>query len=50
MDGIGKEVGGNYEGLELGRKYWVVVMGGYLGWKKVVEKWGKIGDEKKVMI
>ena len=50
IDTIHAELSNNYDRLDLKNNYGLLVIPGYLGSNKVVEKWAKIGHENKVMI
>jgi hypothetical protein len=50
IDEIQKELVDNYDRLDLRNNYGLLVLPGYLGSNKVVEKWGKIAYENKVML
>src|SRR6187402_1005911 len=50
IDSIHSELVDNYDRLDLKNNYGLVVIPGYLGSNKVVEKWAKIAHENKVML
>ncbi len=50
IDAIHNELVDNYDRLDLKNNYGLVVIPGYLGGNKVVEKWAKISHENKVML
>ncbi len=50
IDAIHNELVDNYDRLDLKNNYGLVVIPGYLGSNKVVEKWAKISHENKVML
>ncbi|MCS3532775.1 DUF5458 family protein [Chryseobacterium sp. JUb7] len=50
IDSIHAELSDNYDRLDLKNNYGILVIPGYLGSNKVVEKWGKIAHENKVML
>ncbi|MBL7753332.1 MAG: DUF5458 family protein [Chitinophagaceae bacterium] len=50
IDHIAEELKQNYDRLDLRRNYSILVLPGYLGSNKVVEKWAKIAHENKVML
>lgn len=50
IDSIHSELVDNYDRLDLKNNYGIVVIPGYLGSNKVVEKWAKIAHENKVML
>jgi hypothetical protein len=50
IDSIHAELVDNYDRLDLKNNYGIVVIPGYLGSNKVVEKWAKIAHENKVML
>jgi hypothetical protein len=50
IDAIHSELVDNYDRLDLKNNYGIVVIPGYLGSNKVVEKWAKIAHENKVML
>ena len=50
IDEIQKELVDNYDRLDLRNNYGLLVLPGYLGSNKVVEKWAKIAYENKVML
>lgn len=47
---IQKELVDNYDKLDLRNNYSLLILPGYLGSNKVVEKWAKIAHESKVML
>src|SRR5258708_6622541 len=50
IDAIQAELVDNYDRLDMRSNYGVVVLRGYLGSNKVVEKWAKIAYENKAML
>lgn len=50
IDFVAQEFKQNYDRLDLRDNYSLIVIPGYLGSNKVVEKWAKIGNENKVMV
>ncbi|MEO6962251.1 MAG: DUF5458 family protein [Puia sp.] len=50
IDAIQTELVANYDRLDLRNNYGLLVLPGYLGSNKVVEKWGKIAYENKVTL
>ncbi|MBK8683795.1 MAG: DUF5458 family protein [Bacteroidetes bacterium] len=50
IDHISEELKQNFDRLDLRRNYSILVLPGYLGSNKVVEKWAKIVHENKVML
>jgi hypothetical protein len=50
IDAIHNELVDNYDRLDLRNNYSILVLPGYLGSNKVVEKWAKIAYENKVML
>lgn len=50
IDAIQEELVHNYDRLDLRNNYSILVLPGYLGSNKVVEKWAKIAHENKVML
>jgi hypothetical protein len=50
IDTIRTELLENYDRLDLRNNYSILVLPGYLGGNKVVEKWAKIAYESKVML
>jgi hypothetical protein len=50
IDAIHAELVENYDRLDLRQNYGILVIPGYLGSNKVVEKWSKIAHENKVML
>jgi hypothetical protein len=50
IDAIHAELVENYDRLDLRSNYGILVIPGYLGSNKVVEKWSKIAHENKVML
>ncbi len=50
IDFVAAEFKQNYDRLDLRNNYSLLVIPGYLGSNKVVEKWAKIGNENKVMV
>ncbi len=50
IDAIQTELVDNYDRLDLRNNYSLLVLPGYLGSNKVVEKWAKIAYENKIML
>ena len=50
IDTIAEELKMSYDRLDLRNNYSIMVLPGYLGSNKVVEKWAKIAHENKVMM
>src|SRR5206468_12754012 len=50
IDAIQAELVENYDRLDLRNNYSLLIIPGYLGSNKVVEKWAKIAYENKVML
>ena len=50
IDAIRTELTNNYDRLDLRNNYSLLIIPGYLGSNKVVEKWAKIAYENKVML
>lgn len=50
IDAINAELTDNFDRLDLRENYSLLVIPGYLGSNKVVEKWAKIAHENKVML
>ncbi len=50
VDHIGEEMKKNFDRLDLRNNYSILVLPGYLGSNKVVEKWAKLAHENKVML
>jgi hypothetical protein len=50
IDHVADELKDNYDRLDLRDNYSILVIPGYLGANKVVEKWSKIAYENKVML
>lgn len=50
IDAVANELRANYDRLDLRTNYSLLVIPGFLGSNKVVEKWAKIANENKVMI
>lgn len=50
IDAVGEELKQNYDRLDLRNNYSILVMPGYLGSNKVLEKWAKLAHENKVMM
>jgi hypothetical protein len=50
IDAIQAELVDNFDRLDLRNNYGILVLPGYLGSNKVVEKWAKIAYENKVML
>lgn len=50
IDSVNEELKMNFDRLDLRNNYSILVMPGYLGSNKVLEKWAKIAHEHKVMM
>jgi hypothetical protein len=50
IDAIHEELVANYDRLDLRNNYGILIIPGYLGSNKVVEKWSKIAYENKVIL
>jgi hypothetical protein len=50
IDSVAEELKSNYDRLDLRDNYSLLVLPGYLGSNKVVDKWAKIAYENKVML
>ena len=50
IDAVSAELKQNFDRLDLRNNYSIMVVPGYLGSNKVVEKWSKIAHENKVMM
>ncbi len=50
IDAVNEELKMNFDRLDLRNNYSIMVLPGYLGSNKVVEKWAKIAHEHKVMM
>jgi hypothetical protein len=50
IDEVSDELKSNYDRLDLRENYSLLVIPGYLGSNKVIEKWAKIAHENKVML
>lgn len=50
IDAVSQELTNTYDRLDLSKNYGILVLPGYLGSNMVVEKWGKIAHENKVML
>lgn len=50
IDHIQAELVNNYDRLDLRNNYSILILPGYLGSNKVVEKWAKIAHDNKVML
>jgi hypothetical protein len=50
IDAVHNELVANYDRLDLRNNYSLLILPGYLGSNKVVEKWAKIAYENKVML
>jgi hypothetical protein len=50
FDKVNGELKANYDRLDLRNNYSILIMPGYLGSNKVVEKWAKLANENKVML
>jgi len=50
IDTVAEEIEKNYDRLDLRENYSLLVLPGYLGSKKVVDKWARIANKNKVMM
>ncbi|BAV10183.1 hypothetical protein SAMN05421788_104447 [Filimonas lacunae] len=50
IDAVNNELTNNYDRLDLRNNYSILILPGYLGGNKVLEKWAKIAHENKVML
>lgn len=50
IDAVREELESNYDRLDLRDNYGLLIIPGYLGSNKVVEKWAKIAHDNKVML
>lgn len=50
IDTVSEELKNNFDRLDMRKNYGLLVVPGYLGSNKVVEKWAKIAHENKVMM
>jgi hypothetical protein len=50
IDAVNQELAQNYDRLDLRDNYSLLVIPGYLGAKKVVDKWARIANKHKVML
>ncbi|HNP47546.1 MAG TPA: DUF5458 family protein [Bacteroidia bacterium] len=50
IDAVSSELKANYDRLDLRDNYSLLLLPGYLGSNKVVEKWAKLAHENKVML
>lgn len=50
IDYIGNELKQNFDRLDLRRNYSILIIPGYLGSNAVLDKWGKIAHDNKVML
>lgn len=50
IDHVAEELRQNYDRLDLRDNYSLLVIPGYMGSNKVIEKWAKIANENKVML
>lgn len=50
IDAVSEELQQNYDRLDLRDNYSILVMPGYLGSKKVIDKWARIANKNKVML
>ncbi len=50
IDAVTEEIEKNYDRLDLRDNYSLLVLPGYLGSKKVVDKWARIANKNKVML
>ena len=50
IDAVSGELKANYDRLDLRDNYSILLLPGYLGSNKVVEKWAKLAHENKVML
>jgi hypothetical protein len=50
VDAVSEELKANFDRLDLRNNYSIMIIPGYLGSNKVLEKWAKIAHENKVMM
>ncbi len=50
IDAVSEEIKNTYDRLDLSENYGLLVLPGYLGSNMLIEKWGKIAYENKVMM
>lgn len=50
IDAVQQELVNNYDRLDLRNNYGILVLPGYLGSNKVIEKWAKIAHDNKVLL
>jgi hypothetical protein len=50
IDAVSEELKASFDRLDLRNNYSIMVLPGYLGSNKVVEKWAKIAHENKIML
>ena len=50
IDAVAEELRDNYDRLDLRRNYSILVVPGYLGSPRIIDKWAKIAHENKVMM
>lgn len=50
IDAVSEELKANFDRLDLRNNYSIMILPGYLGSNKVLEKWAKIAHENKVMM
>jgi hypothetical protein len=50
IDAVAEELKANFDRLDLRNNYSIMILPGYLGSNKVLEKWAKIAHENKVMM
>lgn len=50
IDAVNNELTSNYDRLDLRNNYSILILPGYLGSNKVVEKWAKIAHDNKVLL
>ena len=50
IDAVHEELTANYDRLDLRNNYSILILPGYLGSNKVVEKWAKIAHDNKVLL
>lgn len=50
IDAVHEELNSNYDRLDLRNNYSILILPGYLGSNKVVEKWAKIAHDNKVLL
>ncbi len=50
IDAVSEELQKNYDRLDLRENYSLMVIPGYLGSKKVIDKWARVANKSKVML